>query len=254
MKRYLILVLFLVSIQARSQFAIINDNDGYTNIREEKNINSKIIGRLFNDDVYLYDTNDLSPTDDWVHVFYLAKLNEIEPYKKDFYIKEKQNRNENEVYFDGYIHKSRLLPLEELKKLNKITPKAVNGELNFRNDTLNFLIKIGKFIETEHKISKGKSVDNYRIDGCKPNGVLGFIPSIEIKNMKLSINSKPIEIPKEAYKDLFQSSLEACDLYVDKRGVMYIFLPYNSDGGAGYFVVWIFKNNKYLKRYIDSIG
>jgi hypothetical protein len=85
-------LIFFLSVKVPAQLAIINDPDGFTNVRENKSVSSKVMGRLYKDDIFLYsfDRDD----DQWVGVFYSKS---------------------DKSYIQGYIHKSRLLPIDELE-------------------------------------------------------------------------------------------------------------------------------------------
>ena len=72
---------------------IINDKDGYVNIRESQSINSKIVGKLINSEFYFY--TPLADSDWW-------------PVKKV-----------NSVTVVGYIHKSRITKYNNFPKAIK---------------------------------------------------------------------------------------------------------------------------------------
>lgn len=247
MNKYIIVVLIL-SIQVNAQLAIINDADGYTNVRSEKKLSSSICGRLFNDDVFLYYQDDYE-TSDWVNVCYNVDLDKIEPFKKDYYINNLHCKT-NDLYITGYIHKSRLLPLERVENVKIPNLNKARNELNYSNDTLTFAFRIGGFRKSGHRIEK-RPGDQIKIDGLYPHGT-DDIPMTEIQNMTLSVNKNHIEIPKEEFRDLFEPNLEKLKILIDKRGVVYIFMPENSDAGCAYDAVWIIKDGKYLKRYVDG--
>ena len=71
--------------------------------------------------------------------------------------------------------------------------------------------------------------------------------------MKLLINEKPISIPSAAYTDLFEPGIKSFNIYFDKKGKIYLYMPSSSDGAGFYTVVWVIKNGKYVKRYIDAL-
>jgi hypothetical protein len=250
MSRFILFNLFLlISLRAIGQFAIINDIDGYTNVRKDKRSTSEIIGRIFNDDVFLIAKED--DTGEWINVFYYAELDEIEPYKKDYYLKECHCTTDF-IYFNGYVHKSRVLPLESLNDIIK-NRQLSNGILSLKNDSITFNIMARQFISAQHHIQHDDDGWVEKIDGKQPRGVDGGLPKIGIKSLSLVINSNIIEIPKEDYADLYEPNLRSLKLYTDKRGVIYIYMPSNSDGAGGYDAAWIIKENKYLKRYVDSL-
>lgn len=87
------IITFIILVVAINQFAIaqqkglINDPDGYTNIREGKSSSTKIIGRILEEQEFLYYSDDSS---NWWKV-------EIEL--------------ENKSTIIGYIHNSRIKPV-----------------------------------------------------------------------------------------------------------------------------------------------
>jgi uncharacterized protein YgiM (DUF1202 family) len=83
--------LFLISFRGFGQdVSIINDKDGHVNVRESTSAQSKIIGKMYENDV--------------------------------FYCILSKDSNWCEVYMDngatGYIHKTRITRLSDLQKLN----------------------------------------------------------------------------------------------------------------------------------------
>lgn len=259
MKNYLILILWFISIGAESQLAIIDYKYNYMNVRQDSNSSSIIVGRLYNEDVFLYDafsfTNKVKK--EWNLIFQNISLDKIEPFKSDFYIKE-LHKTKNDFICYGYIRKNVLLPIEDLEKINIQYIPPMNDWWSLKddslcaiNDTISLVIKTGKFNKDEHKIDSVNSRYVEKIDGKNPYGIDGDVPRLEIKNIELKINSQEIEIPKQEYKDLFQPRLRNLNLYLDNRGIIYIYMPGNSDGAGGYMVVWMIKKHRYLKRYVS---
>jgi hypothetical protein len=240
---------FIVTFSAMAQLAIIDDNDGYINVRKGKSSSSEIIGRLFNDDVFLFAEEDHN--DEWINIFYYVELDDLEPFKRDYYVKD-CHWTSNFIYFNGYVHKSRVLPLESLNDIIK-NRQLSNGILILKNDSITFNIMARQFISAQHHIQRDDDGWVEKIDGKQPRGVDGGLPKIGIKSLSLVINSNIIEIPKEDYADLYEPNLRSLKLYTDKRGVIYIYMPSNSDGAGGYDAIWIIKEKKYLKRYVDSL-
>jgi hypothetical protein len=261
MTRNLLLLLFLLTIRTYGQFATIDDKDGYTNVRKEKDINSAIVGRLYNEDVFLYDSFHLesTPNDEWIEIYQNVNLDKSESLKRDFYVST-LNRRQNESFIcHGYIHRTRFIPIEKLQQIktkNLFMTKSENHQVEdsfcLANDSLRLFIKTGYFKIEEHKIEKGNYDYIQKIDGMNPIGTFGFAPRIEIIEMSLTISGKTVDIPKKEYRDLYEPALVNLSLHVNNRGVIYIYMPGNSDGAGGYYLVWIIQGNKYLKRYVDS--
>ena len=60
-----------------------------------------------------------------------------------------------------------------------------------------------------------------------------------------------IDIPKDAYKDLYEPSLRTLSIFSGADSTFYVRMD-NSDGAGAYTIIWVIKDNKYLGRYIDT--
>ncbi|ANQ48567.1 hypothetical protein MY04_1190 [Flammeovirga sp. MY04] len=95
-------LLNLLCFNAFSQLATINDVDGYTNIRLKPIAGSEIIGRVFDGDFY-HCTELIG---DYYEIFYEENTSEKH--------KEKYWKGINIHHPVGYIHKSRVLMVDQL--------------------------------------------------------------------------------------------------------------------------------------------
>ena len=91
-------LLFFCSI-AHAQVAIIQDKDGYTNVRKAPNGQAKVIHKIYENEVFWYQ-DDSNDTSDWVTVYIP---------KEDFSIACLPHE-----LITGFIHQSRLKPLGTL--------------------------------------------------------------------------------------------------------------------------------------------
>jgi hypothetical protein len=261
MTRNMILLLLLFSIEINGQLATIHDKDGYTNVRNGKDKNSTIVGRLFNEDVFLYDSFHLNsfPNEEWIEIYQNLSLDKIESFKRDFYI-DSLNRSQNESFIcHGFIHRTSFIPISDLPQIktkNLFSTSSrydvMQDSICLSNDSLSLVLVTRPFNVMIHSIDKSSTQYVQKIDGMRPVGTFGFIPRVEILQMKLTINGQIVDIPNTEYKDLYEPRLVNLSLHINSRGVIYIYMPGNSDGAGGYYVVWIIKGNKYLKRYFDS--
>lgn len=109
MKIVLIFILPVLTFQITvGQVATIQDPDGWTNVRKAPDGKSETILKVYENEVFWYDYEEADQEQDWISI-YIPKndycLGISEP-----------------SYIVGFIHKSRLLPLEKLKKNKKQTP------------------------------------------------------------------------------------------------------------------------------------
>jgi hypothetical protein len=251
MKISAILILMIVSVNCLfGQLAIINDKDGFVNIRKDKSSNSEIIGRVFDGDIFMVAADN--ETDEWWDIFYSVRLDSIEKYKRDYY-KKNGLVKDNELYIQGFIHKSRFILIE---KLNYISPKFVSrttNSISIKNDSVDFKFLVSNFNSSKHQISKDKQGNIEKIDNKNPRGVYNSIPKVEITKISLSINNQIVDFPKYMYQDLFEPNLDSIKLHYDLKGNWILSMPYNSDGAGGYFAAWLINKNVIKRRYVDSL-
>lgn len=219
------LFLLLFSLTTSAQLAVIVDADGYTNVRADKNAQSKIVGRLVEGDVFTYDPTAKS---EWVYI------------SKDGTLK-------------GYIHKSRLNPIDEWPRIPPTEEcRTLKGnELTMANDTVKVIVKTAPFVAAKHVIKKDNNFVK-TIDGVTPKGTDGELPKVQLASIEMFIKNKPVTIPASAYAGMFESGLKTCNVYFNMYGIIYLYMPANSDGAGFYSVVWVIKDGKYNKRYVDA--
>ena len=249
MKFLTILSLLLIAVSAKAQLAVINDLDGFVNVREAGNINSKIVRKINTDCIVLYDGE--SDDNEWKNIFYSPENTMIFSKSNNRGIVLKKD------YITGFVNGSRITPIDKLPLMKFERGIGYVGS----KDTLNFSIKTKPFSAKSHKIAKSDDgckncsknfVD--KIDGKQPWGIDGNLPTREIYKIVLLINKVQVEIPFESYNDLYQPNVENLQIHYDKKGIIYLYMPNNSDGAGGYDIVWVVSNGKLIKRYIDNIG
>ena len=250
MKYFILSILFLITSSVKAQLAVIADQDGYVNVRQTGNMKAQIIGKINSGEIVLY--NDDYKINEWKEIYYSP--NQVMTFPPVDYIKQTD-------YLEGFVHKSRVIPIGNSPRM--ILKKGVGyitaNKPTDRNDTIVFILNVKKFNINFHKIIKSddgctnckkKFVD--KIDGRKPWGIDGDLPEKEIYNIALTINKKTILMPVESYNDLFEPNSNT-EIHYDDKGNIYLYMPNNSDGAGGYDVVWVIRDGKLTKRYVDSI-
>ena len=252
MKFRILWALLLFAVNTKAQFAIIKDPDGFVNVRENKSLNSKVIGKLHDKEVFLFDGETQGT--EWVNVFFDSK-------NLTNYTSAQAARKNG--YLQGFIYRNRLMPIQDLPylKFTKGERKLTKNSYIIKNDSISLSIKTRSFNIKTHKILKTNDgctnctklfVD--KIDGKKPFGVDGDLPGIEISNITLLINKTTVQIPLDSFNDLYQPAIGNINIFYDKKGNIYLYMPGNSDGAGGYDVVWVINNFKLVYRYVDGIG
>ena len=163
---YICILQFILTAVLAADFAVINDKDGYTNVRSGKSIKSKVIDKVVDGQVFTaYLVNQ-----EWVEIFYE---------------KEAQQKK-------GYIHKSRIQYIEKAK--------------TYTGKDLTFAMITQPFSKEGKVIGKNENGGVGTIDGRKIYGVDGGLPSTEIKEVKFTLNGKALKVDKKLYSNLYQPS------------------------------------------------
>jgi hypothetical protein len=218
----IIIILFLFySTKIFSQYGIVEDKDGYTNIRKEKSAKSEVVKKVQNGQV--------------LYIF--------------------QPENDKEEWLDcsgGYIHRSRVKFISTYKN---IKPKLLKTELNFENKNLKISIKKEPFIAKNNKLNyrKANPKNNEatyleKINGKKFYGCDGGIPKNQYGNSTVTFNDQTTKLSTE---NLFEPTLDYHKLFWDKINDIYYLTTSNSDGAGGYEVLWKIKDGKITQREID---
>jgi hypothetical protein len=227
MKKILVLLILIFTQHLFAQntegygFAIIDDKDGFTNIREEPNMKSKIVGNVKEGELFFCFSN--------------------EKHKDWFAVDVKNNYN-----LSGYVHKSRIKFVEELPKLKK--RKSIKDTIYIKNDSITLKMVIGDFKSAKHKLTKDNNFIS-KIDGKRPMGVDGGLPKTELQSIQLTIGGEVIDVPKSELNDLYEPNFEKASVYLAQNGNIY-FTMSNSDGAGGYEVAFVFKDKKFQQRYV----
>lgn len=275
MKPLLLIVLIFSECICYAQsagLAIINNPDGYINVRKGRTTDSAVIGRLFNDQVFLCEFDDENDTD-WADVVYMQEVKGLTAKQKKLYadfihpkdsVDDNDNwtvsRKDSSCWMEGFIYSKEFTWISDLPNMvaSVIKDTAYEKDIFAQNDSIILHVSQTLFDSTKHKITNRISKNDVylgeRIDGKEvygTDGIEGNAPIWEISALTLTVNGRPVEIPPNAYNDLFEAHIEECSVSFDKRGNTYIYMP-GSDGAEAYDVVWIIKNGKYLNRYIDT--
>jgi hypothetical protein len=221
--KYLILltVLFLKTVIAAAQVAIIQDKDGYTNVREKPNGQSQVIHKLHSNEVFWYDYEEGVDADEWVTIYIPKHSYSFSSTQQD--------------YLQGFIHRSRLQPLDKFQ--------------TYKGTDIRFEYILEPFV------LNNRIVDRYNgavvaISGRQVWGTDGSFPNTQVKGINVSVNGKKIEINNVLYSDIFECT-NTFNVY--KNGDTYFVYQWNSDGAGAYQVVWVFTKDGLHQRLVGSM-
>lgn len=219
-------------------FAIINDSDGYTNIRYGKN--KKIVDRLHSNQVFaIRSIVDDDGWQDWFWIDYPDYAQRKKPFER-FVNKTR----------DGMIHKSRMKALPDLPQWKK---SLEDSTLVCTRGLDRITIRYGKFIKKNHTYQKVGQDLIVKIDGSEPWGIDGVLHdnTTEIKSITIEINKQKSEFPQEAIKNMLRPTTILANFGVAESSDKTLFLYMsNSDAAGGYDVVWTIKSGRVVNQFI----
>ncbi|RZJ54022.1 MAG: hypothetical protein EOO44_06465 [Flavobacterium sp.] len=217
-------LIFFFCSKAFAQFAVIADQDGYVNIRNEAQIDSKISDTLHNGFVVY----GFEPKNNWVAVDY----------------------TKNDIALQGYVYKDRIKYLSEFTKVSPNKPTAT--KVIFHKDSLSIYIESKVFDSRKAKFTYLKENKDIieKINGKKFWGTDGGMPKTVYKSIKITKGQKKIDLPVNTFDDLFEPNFFFSHIYYNEKDDVLYIMSSNSDGAGAYEVVWIIEKGKYRERKI----
>jgi len=132
----------------------------------------------------------------------------------------------------------------------------------FNGHGVDVRIESAPFDSATHTLTYAESGHSVlcEIDGKPFRGTDGGMPEEAIRRVTITVDSIRVQLPREAYNDLYQPSFcwmspsdgmnWCCHVArsMDRKRV-YVHMG-NSDGAGSYEVIWIFINGRYVRRVI----
>ena len=204
-------------------FAVINDKDGYVNVRKEKSVHSKVLKKLDNNTLIFVFVYDKADDGNWIHPDY-----------------------------EGYIYNDRV---KWIHKLPKIAKGVVKGNtIVFEGKEIQVVLSTEKFDKSKHSFKYHKEYRDVieKIDGKLFWGTDGNMPKREYKSIEVKIRGKQVSIPQSAYNDLYESYLytEFNSVHYDKDNDILYIVANNGDGAGAYMVCWQIEKGVYKGRKV----
>ncbi len=201
---------------------VVEDKDGYTNIRSGPSTTDKVAGKAQTGSVVSVGEKK----GDWTLVM-----------------------DDSGAGKDLYIHGTRLKKLEGWKQY-----AADSGGTETKGTVtagaLVATVTAVPFVEKDHKIKKNKDGLVEKVDGSTVWGTDGTLPTKSL-GLTVTLNGKAVTVPAEATHDLYEPSMESLVILTSgKPEEQAVVAMWNSDGAGGYMVAWSFVNGKYAGRTI----
>ena len=218
MKKSLLFSTLFLSYFAQAQFGIVQDKDGFVNVRDEKNTTSTILAKV--------NSNTILPID-----------NDEENSK--WYLAEFQTEK------SGYIFHDRIKKLEDFESIAPISKN--DNRVEFSTSDYKIELETQQFNSKKHKMFKEDDFV-YAIDEKDFFGSDGMVPQTEFKSFKISFKGKEISFPKDYFTNLYNANLSATKFTYNKELNQYYLFGTYSDGAGVYDALWVLENGKIVKH------
>ncbi len=218
LKKYLLSFFLLSSFFSFAQFGLIQDQDGFVNVRELENVNSPILAKIKTGTILFIDPEPNNPN--WILVEYQPESN-------------------------GYIYHDRI---KNIKNFTSISPILINdSKIEFSISDYVIQLETQNFNSKKHQIQTENGFV-YAIDEKDFLGSDGMIPQTEFKTFKILFKGKEIIIPKEYYANLYNVNLTEAKLTYNKELNQYYLFGTFSDGAASFDAIWVLENGKIVQH------
>jgi hypothetical protein len=199
-----------------AQFAKIVDKDGYVNVRENADANSKIVGKINSDEIV--------------------------------YIFEADNKNWANVS-NGYVHNSRLKYIQTYQAVPPTVRDASKAIFKSGNIKVNIVSGKFNFKENEQDFTSTLSGDFYKEQQVW--GLDGTIPKTHYLSITAQVGDKTIQIPAKEIENLFQVNNKSTKCYYDRiNDILYISML-NSEGAGTYVALFTIEKGEYKGRTLE---
>jgi hypothetical protein len=223
MSKITALFFLLISNSILAQFGIINDSDGYANVRRTAKKEDNINGKLYNGDVvYVFESEG-----NWSSV--------------DFYNDKKE--------LSGYIYSDRVKQISDYKQIpiktddgNRIVLQSKEIKITLIETAVNMKNYKAEYVDDTQLIKS--------LNGKPVFGKDGGAPETEYQSITIEFGKQKITLPKEALVNLFEPSLKNSEAHYDSEKDILYLQSMNSDGAGSYYVIWTIENQKYKGRNI----
>ena len=228
MKFFIVLFLLISDIVFAQEeaFAVINDKDGYVNVRKGKSAQSKVLKRLNNKTIVFVYNYDKATDGNWIY-----------------------------TDEEGYIYNDRVKWIHKFPIIAKGIAKG--NTIVFEGKEIQVVLTSGKFDKSKHSFEyfKDSPTGIEVIDDELPYGTDGKMPTTEYRSIEVNIHGKRVSLPKDAYSDLYQPTFltDHNSVYYDKESDILYIVANNNYAERPYKVCWQIEKGVYKGRKVSEL-
>ena len=228
MKFFVVLLLLISDIVFAQEeaFAVINDKDGYVNVRKGKSAQSKVLKRLNNKTIVFAYNYDKATDGNWIY-----------------------------TDEEGYIYNDRVKWIHKFPIIAKGIAKG--NTIVFEGKEIQVVLTSGKFDKSKHSFEyfKDSPTGIEVIDDELPYGTDGKMPTTEYRSIEVNIHGKRVSLPKDAYSDLYEPTFltDHNSVYYDKESDILYIVANNNYADRPYKVCWQIEKGVYKGRKVSEL-
>ena len=228
MKFFILLFLLISDIVFAQEeaFAVINDKDGYVNVRKGKSAQSKVLKRLNNKTIVFAYNYDKATDGNWIY-----------------------------TDEEGYIYNDRVKWIHKFPIIAKGIAKG--NTIVFEGKEIQVVLTSGKFDKSKHSFEyfKDSPTGIEVIDDQLPYGTDGKMPTTEYRSIEINIHGKRVSLPKDAYSDLYEPTFltDHNSVYYDKESDILYIVANNNYAERPYKVCWQIEKGVYKGRKVSEL-
>lgn len=228
MKFFIVLFLLISDIVFAQEeaFAVINDKDGYVNVRKGKSAQSKVLKRLNNKTIVFVYNYDKATDGNWIY-----------------------------TDEEGYIYNDRVKWIHKFPIIAKGIAKG--NSIVFEGKEIQVILTSGKFDKSKHSFEyfKDSPTGIEVIDDELPYGTDGKMPTTEYRSIEVNIHGKRVSLPKDAYSDLYEPTFltDHNSVYYDKESDILYIVANNNYAERPYKVCWQIEKGVYKGRKVSEL-
>ena len=228
MKFFILLFLLISDIVFAQEeaFAVINDKDGYVNVRKGKSAQSKVLKRLNNKTIVFVYNYDKATDGNWIY-----------------------------TDEEGYIYNDRVKWIHKFPIIAKGIAKG--NTIVFEGKEIQVVLTSGKFDKSKHSFEyfKDSPTGIEVIDDELPYGTDGKMPNTEYRSIEVNIHGKRVSLPKDAYSDLYEPTFltDHNSVYYDKESDILYLVANNNYAERPYKVCWQIEKGVYKGRKVSEL-
>ena len=228
MKFFIVLFLLISDIVFAQEeaFAVINDKDGYVNVRKGKSAQSKVLKRLNNKTIVFVYNYDKATDGNWIY-----------------------------TDEEGYIYNDRVKWIHKFPIIAKGIAKG--NTIVFEGKEIQVVLTSGKFDKSKHSFEyfKDSPTGIEVIDDELPYGTDGKMPTTEYISIEVNIHGKRVSLPKDAYSDLYEPTFltDHNSVYYDKESDILYIVANNNYAERPYKVCWQIEKGVYKGRKVSEL-